>query len=78
MSAQSPRGTIPTFRDSARESLELELFSDEPIYNDYEILRLTDSLTDFASAFGADNPLVKKVLAGSRARMQRRNPSTSP
>ncbi len=55
---------IPTFRDSARESLELELFSNEPIYDDYEILRLTDSLTDFASAFGADNPLVKKVLAG--------------
>src|SRR4029453_6442052 len=48
----------------ARESLELELFSNEPIYDDYEILRLTDSLTDFASAFGADNPLVKKVLAG--------------
>jgi len=55
---------IPTFRDSARESLELELFSNEPVYDDYEILRLTDSLTDFASAFGADNPLVKKVLAG--------------
>jgi len=55
---------IPTFRDSARESLELELFSTEPIYDDYEIVRLTDSLTDFASAFGADNPLVKKILAG--------------
>ncbi|HXI75374.1 MAG TPA: S46 family peptidase, partial [Pyrinomonadaceae bacterium] len=45
-------------------SLELDLFSNEPIYDDYEILELTDSLTDFASAFGADNPLVKKVLAG--------------
>jgi hypothetical protein len=55
---------IPTFRDSARESLELDLFSTEPIYDDYEILRLTDSLTDFASQFGADNPLVQKVLAG--------------
>src|SRR5437016_7409125 len=55
---------IPTFRDSARESLELELFSTEPIHDDYEILRLTDSLTDFASAFGADSPLVKKVFAG--------------
>ena len=43
---------IPTFRDSARESLELELFSNEPIHDDYEILRLTDSLTDFADAFG--------------------------
>jgi Peptidase S46 len=55
---------IPQFRDSARDSLELELFSTEPIYDDYEILRLTDSLTDFASQFGADDPLVKKVLAG--------------
>ena len=55
---------IPAFRDSARESLELELFSTEPVYDDYEILRLTDSLTDFASQFGADDPLVKKVLAG--------------
>src|SRR5215831_10894328 len=55
---------IPAFRDSARESLELELFSTEPIYDDYEILRLTDSLTDFASQFGADNPIVQKVLAG--------------
>jgi len=55
---------IPEFRDSARDSLELELFSTEPIYEEYEILRLTDSLTDFASQFGADDPLVKKVLAG--------------
>jgi hypothetical protein len=55
---------IPQFRDSARESLELGLFSTEPVYDDYEILRLTDSLTDFASQFGADNPLVRKALAG--------------
>jgi hypothetical protein len=55
---------IPQFRDSARDSLELELFSSEPIYDDYEILRLTDSLTDFASQFGVDDPLVKKLLAG--------------
>jgi hypothetical protein len=55
---------IPAFRDSARESLELELFSTEPIYDDYEILRVTDSLTDFATQFGVDNSLVQKVLAG--------------
>jgi hypothetical protein len=55
---------IPEFRDSARESLELELFSTEPIYDDYEILRLTDSLTDFASQFGENDPVVQKVLAG--------------
>src|SRR5205807_977165 len=55
---------IATFRDSAKESLELELFSTEPVYDDYETLRLTDSLTDFASQFGANDPLVQKVLAG--------------
>ena len=55
---------ISQFRDSARDSLELELFSTEPVYDDYEILRLTDSLTDFVSQFGTDNPFVKKVLAG--------------
>jgi hypothetical protein len=55
---------LPQFRDSARESLELELFSTEPVYNDYEILLLTDSLTDFASQFGENSPLVQKVLAG--------------
>src|SRR5437867_12147225 len=59
---------LPPFRDSARESLELELFSTEPIYDDYEILRLTDSLTDFASQFGEDNSLVQNVLAGKSPR----------
>ena len=55
---------IAVFRDSAKESLELELFSTEPVYDDYEILCLTDSLTDFAERFGAENPLVAQVLAG--------------
>src|SRR5436305_1271015 len=54
---------LPQFRDSARESLELELFSTEPIYDDYEILLLTDSLTNFATQFGEGNSLVQKVLA---------------
>ena len=55
---------IAVFRDSAKESLELELFSTEPVYDDYEILCPTDSLTDFAERFGAENPLVAQVLAG--------------
>ena len=52
------------FRDSAHESLELELFSTEPVYDDVELLTLTDSFTDLASAFGASDPLVKMVLGG--------------
>jgi hypothetical protein len=55
---------IAAFRDSAKESLELELFSSAPVYDDYEILRLTDSLIDFAEKFGGNDPLVKQVLAG--------------
>jgi hypothetical protein len=55
---------IAEFRDSAKESLELELFSSEPVYDDYEILRLTDSIIDFAEKFGDNDPLVKQVLAG--------------
>jgi hypothetical protein len=59
---------IAEFRDSAKESLELSLFSNEPVYDDYEILRLTDSLTDFAEKFGGSDPLVKQVLAGKSPR----------
>jgi hypothetical protein len=55
---------LEEFRDSGRESLELNLFSTEPIYDDFEQLTLTDSLTDAASALGAENPLIKKLLAG--------------
>jgi Peptidase S46 len=55
---------IAEFRDSAKESLELSLFSTEPVYDDYEILRLTDSLIDFAEKFGGNDPLLKRVLAG--------------
>src|SRR5438874_8365241 len=59
---------MATFRDSAKDSLELTLFSTEPVYDDYEILRLTDSLTDFAEKFGANDPIVKQVLNGKSPR----------
>jgi hypothetical protein len=59
---------IPMFRESAKESLELDLLSTSPVYDDYEILRLTDSLTDFAEKFGANDPMVKQVLAGKSPR----------
>jgi hypothetical protein len=55
---------LAEFRDSGRESLELNLLSTEPVYDDVEQLTLTDSLTDAASAFGAADPLIKKLLGG--------------
>lgn len=56
------------FRDSNRPSLELDLFSEEPIYDDLEQVRLASFLTQFAVEFGADSPLVKTVLAGKAPR----------
>jgi len=56
------------FRDSARESLELGLFSDEPVYDDFETVKLADSLTNLVLALGIDDPIVKTVLAGKAPR----------
>jgi hypothetical protein len=55
---------FPEFRDSNRESLELDLFSTEPVHEDVEQIMLMDSLTDLASRFGYADPLVQEVLAG--------------
>ncbi len=52
------------FNEAGRESLELELFSDKPIYSDLEELKLTDSLTYLAEELGVSSPLVQKVLSG--------------
>jgi hypothetical protein len=52
------------FNEAARESLELDLFSDKPIYADLEELKLTDSLTYLAEELGVSSPIVQKVLAG--------------
>jgi hypothetical protein len=45
-------------------SLELQLFSEDPIYDDYEIVKLTDSLTFLCGILGSNDELVQKVLAG--------------
>jgi len=62
---QKPNGQrLPQFNDSALESLTHELYSDEEIYDDFEIHRLTDSLMFLAAEMGYGHPLVQKVLAG--------------
>jgi Peptidase S46 len=52
------------FVDSNKEPMKFQLFSEEPIYDDLEILTLTDSLTLLCYQYGEQNGLVKKVLAG--------------
>jgi Peptidase S46 len=59
---------LKEFGDARLPSLEFALFSDEEIYEDFEILKLADSLTFLATELGADNDLVKKVLAGKSPR----------
>ncbi len=59
---------LPAFRESSLPSLELGLFSEQPIYDDLEELTLTDSLTAFAGEFGANDMFVRMALAGKSPR----------
>jgi hypothetical protein len=58
------------FRDSARESLEQQLFSPAPIYDDLERVKLADAIAEFMEARGGDDPLVQRVLAGKSPRQR--------
>ena len=55
---------MPEFTDARRSSLENALYSPAPIHEDFEKLKLTDSLGFMVELLGADNSLVKQVLAG--------------
>lgn len=55
---------LPGFNNARRKSLELSLFSDDPVYKDLETLKLADSLVVLCNKLGSDHPLVKLVLAG--------------
>eukprot|EP01034_Spumella_vulgaris_P042663 gene42662-52922_t len=59
---------LSEYADARRESFELSLFTDKPIYPDYEIITLADSLTTLAAALGANDPTVIAVLAGKSPR----------
>ena len=55
---------LPEFGETRIPSLKRSLLSPVPVETDYETLKLADSLSQFAIAFGSDHELVKKVLAG--------------
>src|SRR6202158_3776527 len=56
------------FSESNLDSLKLQLFSEAPIYEDLETVKLADSLGLMMEVMGAENELVKKVLAGKSPR----------
>jgi hypothetical protein len=55
---------LPEYTDARRASLELALYSPAPIHDDFEKLKLADSLGFMVELLGADHPLVKQVLNG--------------
>ncbi len=55
---------LPEFTNARRASLELGLYSTAPIHTDFEKLKLADSLAFMVEVFGANDPLVKRVLEG--------------
>jgi hypothetical protein len=56
------------YRESAKDSLEQQLFSEAPIYDDLETAKLADSLSQFMELMGAENEWVRKVLQGRSPR----------
>ncbi len=56
------------FRDSNRDSLEQDLFSPAPLYDDLERIQLADEISRFMETRGGSDPLVAKVLAGKGPR----------
>ena len=56
---------LPEYNDSALPQLEAQLFSQAPIYPDFEKLKLNFSLTKMRELLGADDSFVALVLAKS-------------
>src|SRR6266849_941440 len=56
------------YSEAGLDSLKLQLFSDAPIYDDLETVQLADSLGMMVESMGAENDLVKSVLAGKSPR----------
>jgi hypothetical protein len=55
---------LPEFTDSRRAPLEVALYSSPPFYEDFEKLKLANSLTFMRDTYGANHALVQKVLKG--------------
>ena len=55
---------LPEYTTARRESLELQLYSPAPIYDDFEQIKLAASLRFMRDELGVANPVVQKVLAG--------------
>lgn len=55
---------LQEYQEADKKSLELKLFSKRPLYKDFELAKLQDSLGWMCEILGYDSPIVQKVLAG--------------
>ena len=55
---------LPEYKDARRGALEAVLYSEAPVYADFEQVKLAASLALMRDTLGASDALVKKVLAG--------------
>jgi len=55
---------LAAYRESSLPTLEFRLFSGRSYYPDLEIFFLTDGLETLVNLYGANDPLVKQLLAG--------------
>ena len=62
--AKPNKERLPEFTDAARPSLELALYSPAPIYDDFERMKLADSLAFMRDELGANNEIVRQILNG--------------
>ena len=58
------------FTEASRESLLRSLLSTAPIYEDLEQVKLADEISILVEKRGADDPLVKEILAGKSPRQR--------
>ena len=61
---------LSEFTDSGKKSLELKLFTEQPIYTDFEIAKLGDSITWLCEQVGYESKLVQRVLNGKSPRQR--------
>ena len=55
---------MPAYQDSARASLEQQLYSPAPIYKDLEQVLIGDLIARMVELRGGDDPLCRKILDG--------------
>ncbi len=67
-SKKEAKDRLPEFGDARLPALKRQLLSPVPTDDEYEILKLADSLTLLAGTYGAEDELVKLVLAGKSPR----------